>query len=93
MSHSKKETTTSPVCRLTLKGITASVFRNESDKNIPFYKVSITRTFKDGDEFRTTTAFNRDDLPLVGEVARRAWLEVIKRESDESSAKAGDKEK
>ena len=89
---SKKESTNKPVQRFTLKGITASVFRNETDKGVPFYKVSITRTYKDGDEYRTTTAFNRDDLPYVREVSRHAWLDVIKREADESSSKSGDDE-
>ena len=92
MSNSKKEATNKPVSRFTLKGITASVFRNETDKGIPFYKVSITRTFKDGDDYRTTTAFGRDDLPYVREASRHAWLDVIKREADESSSKSDDDE-
>lgn len=90
MSNSKKETTNKPVNRFQLRGITASVFKNLSDNGIPFYKVSVTRTFKDGDEFRTTTAFNRDDLPYVVEVARRAWLEVVNLETAAASKKHND---
>lgn len=88
MTNSKQETSNKPISRITLKGITASVFRNETDKGVPFFKVSITRTYKDGKEFRSTSAFNRDDLPLVGEVVRRAWLEVMKHEADEASSKS-----
>jgi len=92
MSNSKKETTNKPVNRFQLRGITASVFKNLSDKGIPFYKVSITRTFKDGEEFRTTTAFNRDDLPYVVEVARKAWLEVVTLEAAAASSNKDDDE-
>ncbi|MEP3479768.1 MAG: hypothetical protein ABJZ55_11010 [Fuerstiella sp.] len=90
MTNSKQDSTNAPISRITLKGITASVFRNVTDKGVPFFKVSITRTFKDGKEFRSTTAFNRDDLPLVGEVVRRAWLEVMRHEADEASSRKGD---
>lgn len=91
-TSSKKDTNNKPVNRFQIRGITASVFRNLSDNGIPFFKVSIVRTFKDGEEFRTTTAFNRDDLPIVCEVSRLAWLDVMKREAEEASSKKRDDE-
>lgn len=84
MNQQKKDSSNKPVKRIQLRGITASVFKNLSDNGVPFYKVSVTRTFKDGDDYKTTTAFNRDDLPSVWEVARGAWLEVIRLESESS---------
>ena len=50
------------------RGISASVFANhaKSDgRDIVFHKVSLQRTFKDGDEWKTTTSFGRDDLPIA----------------------------
>lgn len=81
--NNRKDTssTTKPVAKAKLRGITASVFENQTDKGQPFYKVTITRTYKDGDGFKNTSTFMRDDLPLVEAVAHRAWLEVMKLES------------
>lgn len=87
MSNTRKDSSTNkPVAKAKLRGISASVFENQTDKGQPFYKVSITRTFKDGDEFKSSTTFMRDDLPLVEAVAHRAWLEIMKLESAKSSS-------
>lgn len=80
-----KETSNKPMKKLQLRGISASVFENQSENGHTFYKVSITRTFKDGDEFRTTSTFSRDDLPIVQELTRQAWLTILKAEADSSS--------
>lgn len=87
MSNRKDEqSNTKPVAKAKLRGITASVFENKTDKGQPFYKVTITRTFKASDgQFKNTSTFMRDDLPLVEAVAHRAWLEVMKLESADKS--------
>lgn len=82
-----KETNNKPVKKLQLRGISASVFENKSENGILFYKVSITRTFKDGDEFRTTNTFSRDDLPIVRELTRQAWLTILKEEANKSRSR------
>ena len=74
-----------PVAKVKLRGVTASVFANEANGGT-YFKVSIARTYRDGDSFKTTTAFTRDDLPLVEAVARSAWLEVIRREAEDAQA-------
>ena len=90
MKNSNKESSGSnkPVQRLTLRGISASIFENATDKGVPFHKVSITRTYREADgEFKSTNNFSRDDLPLVAELSRQAWLSIMKIESDQSSGK------
>ena len=89
MDTTNKETRNKPVKKFQLRGISASVFQNVTEKGQPFYKVSITRTFKDGDQFKTTTSFGREDLPLVEAVARQAWYEILKREAPQPKKKAG----
>ena len=73
------ENSNKPVKVFRLRGISASIFENSSKTNgreSVFYKVSIQRTWKDGDDFKTTTSFGRDDLPLVEKVAAlaHAWI-------------------
>ena len=87
MAPSNKETNNKPVLKFQLRGLTASVFENHSENGSSFYKVSITRTYKDGDTFKSTSAFGRDDLPLVAELSRQSWLSIMDREATESKSK------
>jgi hypothetical protein len=76
--------TNSPVKVLRLRGISASIFENTSksaDNETVFHKVSIQRTYKDGDEFKTTTIFGRDDLPVVQLLTLQAWEFILTQES------------
>ncbi len=73
-----------PVHVFRLRGITASVFANVAEtKNgdITFHKVSIQRTYKDGKEFKSTTSFGRDDLPIVRLLSDRAWQFILDTEA------------
>jgi len=87
MTNSTKETSNKPAKKFQLRGVSASVFENKSEQGVPFHKVSITRTYKSGDQFKSTSTFGRDDLPLVETLARQAWLEILKREAERSSNK------
>ena len=82
-----KTDTNNLVAKVRLRGITASIFANQSESGSTFHKVSIQRTYKDGDEFKTSTTFGRDDLPLVQQAAHSAWLEIMKQESKASLEK------
>ena len=73
-----------PVHVIRLRGITASVFANTAEtKNgdVTFHKVSVQRTYKDGNEFKTTTSFGRDDLPIVRLLTDRAWQFILDTEA------------
>ncbi|MCX7422838.1 MAG: hypothetical protein NT013_25320 [Planctomycetia bacterium] len=39
--------------------------RETKTGDVIYYKVSLQRTYKDGNEFKTTTNFSRDDLSIV----------------------------
>ena len=50
------------------RGIAVSVFANTTEvdgRRVSYHKVTIQRTYRDGNEFKTTTSFGRDDLPIV----------------------------
>lgn len=73
-----------PLQTFRLRGISASVFENHAqsgDRNVTFHKVSLQRTYKDGDEFKTTTSFGRDDLPIAMHVLHQAWQFILETES------------
>lgn len=88
MADSKNAETHKPVRKFRLRGISVSVFANETKvrgEDSVFHKVSIQRTFRDGDEFRSTSSFNRDDLPIVELLTRRAWEFIHDAESSKDS--------
>ena len=73
-----------PVHVIRLRGITASVFANIAEtKNgdVTFHKVSVQRVYKDGDVFKTTSTFGRDDLPIVRLLTDRAWQFILDAEA------------
>ena len=64
-----------PVHEVRMGRIKAAIWANETD-NGTRHNVTITRLYKDGDEWKTSTSFGRDELPLVAKVADMAhtWI-------------------
>ena len=73
-----------PVHEVRMGRIKAAIWENESD-NGTFYNVAISRLYKDGNEWRDSTSFGREDLPLVAKVADRAhtWIYELAHGSSE----------
>ena len=66
---------TKPVHEVRLGRIKAAIWANETDNGVR-HNVTITRRYKDGDEWKTSTSFGREELPLVAKVADLAhtWI-------------------
>ena len=64
-----------PIHRIRLGAIAASVFANDS-KDKTYFNVAIERSYMDGEEWKHTKNFGRDDLLLVSKVADLAhsWI-------------------
>jgi hypothetical protein len=64
-----------PVHELRMGRVRAAVWENET-QNGTRHNVTISRLYKDGDDWRDSTSFGRDDLPLVEKVASlaHAWI-------------------
>ena len=64
-----------PVHELRFGRIRATIWANETEKGIR-HNVAISRSYKDGEEWKETTSFGRDDLLLVQKVADIAhtWI-------------------
>ena len=82
----EKRDPTRPVKVFRVRGVSASVFENASDDPARpgvWYRVSLQRTYKQGDEFKTTSSFGRDDIPVARHVLRLAWEFVLQAEADQ----------
>lgn len=65
-------------------GVSASVFRNTTDTKegeSTFYKVALTRSYRDGNEYKSTASLGRDDLPVATLLLERAWTYIVDVES------------
>ena len=71
MANDKKK----PVHEARLGRIKATVWENET-QNGTRYGVTFSRLYKDGDQWKDSTSFGRDDLPLLAKVADQVhtWI-------------------
>lgn len=71
----KQETKNRPVHEIRLGRIKAAIWENET-RNGTRHSVSVSRLYKDGEKWKDSTSFGRDDLPLVAKVADLAhsWI-------------------
>ena len=80
----KEDNSTKPAQQFRLRGIAVSVFANTAkDRKTPYYKVSLQKTYKDGDDFKTTTSLGRDDLPVAELLLKQAWVWVLNQEAED----------
>jgi hypothetical protein len=65
-----------PVHKIRLGRISAAIWRNKSDRGGQWYRVGITRSWKHDDEWRETTSYDLEDLPVVSQAAQmaHAWI-------------------
>jgi len=67
--------TARPVHEVRLGRIRAAIWENET-QNGTRHNVTVSRLYKDGDQWRDSASFGRDDLPLVAKVVDQAhsWI-------------------
>ncbi len=69
------QTAKRPVHEIRLGRIKAAIWENETREGTR-HNVSLTRIYKDGNTWKDSTSFGRDDLPLLAKVADLAhsWV-------------------
>jgi hypothetical protein len=75
-----------PVHEIRLGRIKAAIWENET-QNGTVFNVTLVRLYRDGKQWKDSTSFGRDDLPLVAKVADRvhSWIFDQSREQNGSS--------
>jgi hypothetical protein len=73
--HEESDGANRPAHEVRLGRIKAVVWRNQSESG-PWFSVVISRLYKEGNDWRQSDSFSRDDLPLVAKVADMAhtWI-------------------
>jgi len=72
-----------PVHEIKLGRIKAVIWGNEADGGGIRHNVQIRRLYKDGEEWKQSDSFGRDDLPLVAKVSDMAHTWIHQRAKDE----------
>ena len=64
-----------PVHEVRLGRVRAAVWENQTEGGVR-HNVTLTRLYKDGEQWKDSASFGRDDLPLVAKVADLAhsWI-------------------
>ena len=64
-----------PAHEIRMGRVKATLWANETNNGVR-YNVTFSRLYKDGNEWKQTDSFGRDDLPLVKKVADRVhdWI-------------------
>jgi hypothetical protein len=70
-----------PVAKLRLGRISAAIWKNDTDKG-PLFNVSFQRSYKEGDEFKNSQSFGRDDLLVLAKLADEAHTKIHELQND-----------
>ena len=84
----KSATKARPVHEIRLGRIRAAIWENDT-QNGTRHNVTMSRLYKDGDDWKDSASFGRDDLPLVAKVCDQAHTWIFEQTS---AASAGNSE-
>lgn len=62
-----------PIHEIKLGCIQAAIWRNTKTGSEAWFNVSLSRLYRDGDSWKSTSSMRRDDLPLVAKAAEMAY--------------------
>ena len=73
-----------PIHEVRLGHVKAAVWKNEVENGVR-YNVTFSRIYKDGDNWKSTDSFGRDDLLLLGKVADHAHSWIFEKSQGEEN--------
>jgi len=77
-----------PIHEFRLGAIKAAVWKNDTTNGVR-YNVSFSRIYKDGEEWKSTDSFGRDDLLTVAKVADQAHSWIHEQGHEEQAENGG----
>ncbi len=75
-----------PIHQIRVGLLRAAVWQNDPEDRSPRFNVSITRAYKQGEEWKESRSFTRDDLPVVAKLADLAFAWIVLQAADGQAA-------
>ena len=72
-----------PVAEVRIGRIKATVWRNVTEEGHPRHNVTFSRLYKDGEEWKSTQSFGRNDLLVLAKVADLAHTRIFELRQEE----------
>ena len=79
---------TKPVHEVRIGHIKAAIWRNETESGVR-YNATFSRLFRDGEQWKSTESFGRDDLLLLGKVADQTHSWICAQTQDQAGGTKG----
>lgn len=79
---------TKPVNEIRIGNIKAAIWQNKTEHGVR-HNVTFSRSFKDGDQWKNSDSFGRDDLPRLILAAQKAYeglFQIRDEQTDEAEA-------
>jgi hypothetical protein len=85
---SNKEVLNKPAHRIRSGVIEVAVWRNESEKGGTWYSVTMSRSYKQGEEWKQSDSFGQDDLLVLAKLLDMAhtWIMSQPQQSKQQAA-------
>lgn len=74
-----------PIHEIRFGSIKAAIWKNKTDQGVR-YNVTISRSYKDGDDWKSTDSFGRDNLLEVAKAADCAHTWIFSQPREEQEA-------
>ena len=81
-NKTEAETKTPPVDKVRVGLVTASIWKNQTEKGV-FYNVTFERRYKDGDAWKSSHSYNADDLLALAKAADLAHSKIVEARNGE----------
>ena len=75
-----EQTKKGPVHEVRIGSVKAAIWRNDGS-NGPWHGVSFERVYRDGNEWKSSTSFGRDDLLVLAKLADQAHTWVVEQDA------------
>ena len=70
-----------PAHEIRIGKVRAAIWENETKNQGIWFNVSVSRLYKEGNEWKDSNSFGRDDLPVVAKVMEMAYGWIWDRQS------------
>ena len=84
-----KPETNKPAHELRISGLKATIWKNDTDKG-PRYNTTFERTYRDGDEWKSSSSFGRDDLLVLAHLATESFRWITEQPARSSGVQSPD---